>query len=413
MRFLTTRVTRRPRVISTTRERHRGIYVLAWTSMFVALGLLIAAIVLVPRGIGALFSGVSESRPTSAEVLEGTVLIQPPATATWQSMDDQTYLAEGTRLRTDDRARAFLRTPDSSTVLLYNNTELGVQRMQFGRFNPSLQDSVLRLFGGRVQIGVALHPMSPKRRISVLAGEGRVSLGEGSYQIDIDSEGMIHVSVKRGNASVWSGNRVLEIPAGLRAILNPTSEIVGPLPTERDLLQDPLLEQDLADSPWSAFVVTEAGAQGTATKTSEGIRFKRMTQDGRTDRHGESGIVQELDRDIRGYSNLRLRADVRVDFQSLSGGGTAGTEYPLMLRLTYIDANRREQIWATGFYYQNDSGLSVMMGREIPPASWITFENPTLLQEIRPTPVHLRRIEVLGSGWEYLSEVRRVELTGY
>jgi hypothetical protein len=102
-----------------------------------------------------------------------------------------------------------------------------------------------------------------------------------------------------------------------------------------------------------------------------------------------------------------------VDFQSLSGGGTAGTEYPLMLRLTYIDANRREQIWATGFYYQNDSGLSVMMGREIPPASWITFENPVLLQEIVPTPVHLRRIEVLGSGWEYLSEVRRVELTGY
>lgn len=413
MRFLPTRVARVPRVISTTRERHRGMHALAWTSLFVALGFLIAAIVLVPRGVGALFSGVSESRSTTAEVLEGTVLIQPPATATWQSLDDWVDLPEGTRLRTDDRARAFLRTPDSSTVLLYNNTELGLQRMQFGRFNPSLQDSVLRLFGGRIQIGVALHPMEPKRRISVLAGEGRVSLGEGSYQIDMDSEGITHVSVKRGTASVWSGNRVLEVPAGLRAILSPTSEIVGPLPMERDLLHDPLLKQGITDSPWSTFAVTEAGTQGTATKTSDGIRFMRTTPDGGTDRHGESGIVQELDRDIRGYSTLRLRVEVRVKLQSLSGGGTAGTEYPLMLRLTYVDTNRREQIWATGFYYQNDTGLSVKMGREIPPDTWITFENPTLLQEIRPTPVHLRRIEVLGSGWEYISDVRRVELTGY
>ena len=84
-----------------------------------------------------------------------------------------------------------------------------------------------------------------------------------------------------------------------------------------------------------------------------------------------------------------------------------------MLRLTYLDAEGREQIWATGFYHQNDAGLSVKLGREIPPGEWITFDHPTLLQEIRPAPVRLRRLEVLGSGWEYRSAVRRVELTGY
>ena len=400
-------------VVPLTPARHRGMQVFAWASLCVALGLLAAAIVFVPEGLRALFGGVSESRPTSATVLEGTVLVQPPATATWQGMAARADLAEGTRLRTDDRARAFLRTREGSTVLLYNDTELAVQRMRYGRFNPALQDSVLRLFNGRLQIGVALHPAAPERRISVLAGEGRVDLPAGAYRIEMEPDGAMHLSVRQGAALVWLGSRVMEAPAGQRVVLTPGGAILGPLPLERDLLQDPLLQRVSDGSDWSAFVVTEAGTPGAVNPAADAVRFERRTPDGDTDRHGESGIVQELDRDVRDYVNLRLRTDVRVDHQTLSGGGTAGTEYPLMLRLTYLDADGREQIWATGFYHQNEAGLSVKLGREIPTGEWITFDHVTLLQEIRPAPVRLRRLEVLGSGWEYRSAVRRVELTGY
>ena len=387
--------------------------VFGWVSLLVALALLIVAVMYVPRGVGALFSGVSESRPTTATVIEGTVLVQPPATATWQGMASRTDLAEGARLLTDDRSRAFLRTREGSTVLLYNDTELAVQRMQYGRFNPALQDTVLRLFQGRVQIGVAQHPAAPERRISILAGEGRLDLREGAYRIEMDLDGAIHLSVRQGDALVWLGSRVMQAPAGRRVVLAPDGTITGPLPLERDLLRDPLLERLADGSAWSAFVVTEAGTAGTVNPRSDGVWFERQTPDGNTDRHGESGIVQDLDRDVRDYVNFTLRADVRADHQSLSGGGTAGTEYPLMLRLTYLDADGREQIWTAGFYHQNDAGLSVKLGREIPAGEWITFDHPTLLQEIRPAPVRLRRLEVLGSGWEYQSAVRRVELTGY
>ena len=387
--------------------------VFGWVSLLVALALLIVAVMYVPRGVGALFSGVSESRPTTATVLEGTVLVQPPATATWQGMASRADLAEGARLLTDDRSRAFLRTREGSTVLLYNDTELAVQRMQYGRFNPALQDTVLRLFQGRVQIGVAQHPAAPERRISILAGEGRLDLREGAYRIEMDLDGAVHLSVRQGDALVWLGSRVMQAPAGRRVVLAPDGIITGPLPLERDLLRDPLLERLADGSAWSAFVVTEAGTAGTVNPRSDGVWFERQTPDGNTDRHGESGIVQDLDRDVRDYVNFTLRADVRADHQSLSGGGTAGTEYPLMLRLTYLDADGREQIWTAGFYHQNDAGLSVKLGREIPAGEWITFDHPTLLQEIRPAPVRLRRLEVLGSGWEYQSAVRRVELTGY
>ncbi len=385
----------------------------AWVSLFVAVGLLVAAIVFLPRAVAALFSGVSESQPTSVTVLEGTVLVQPPATATWQGVGARADLDQGARLRTDDRARAFLRTREGSTVLLYNDTELAVQRMQFGRFNPALQDTVFRLFQGRVQIGVARHPLAAERRITVLADESRLDLGEGTYRIEMEPDGAVHVSTRQGVGVVWLGSRALEVTAGRRLVLTPDGDILGPLPLERDLLSDPLLERLAGGSAWSTFVVTEAGTAGTVLPETDGVWFERQTPDGNTDRHGESGIAQDIDREVRDYVNLRLRSDVRIEHQTLSGGGTAGTEYPLMIRLTYLDVEGREQIWTTGFYYQNNAGLSVKLGHPIPVAEWITFDNPTLLQEIRPVPVRLRRIEVLGSGWEYRSAVRRVELTGY
>ena len=402
-----------PETAIAARQRYRGMQAFAWVSLFVAIGLLVVVVLFVPRAVAALFSGVSESQPTSATVLEGTVLVQPPATATWQGMGARADLDEGTRLRTDDRSRAFLRTREGSTLLLYNDTELAVQRMQFGRFNPALQDTVLRLFQGRVQVGVARHPLAAERRISVLAGEGRLDLGEGTYRIEMEPDGTLHVSVRQGVGVVWSGSRAVETPAGRRLVVTPDGDILGPLPLERDLVSDALLQRLADGSAWSTFVVTEAGSAGTVLPKADGVWFERQTPDGNTDRHGESGIAQDLDREVRDYVNLRLRTDVRIEHQTLSGGGTAGTEYPLLIRLTYLDVEGREQIWTTGFYYQNNAGLSVKLGREIPAGEWITFDLPTLLQEVRPAPVRLRRIEVLGSGWEYRSAVRRMELTGY
>ena len=131
------------------------------------------------------------------------------------------------------------------------------------------------------------------------------------------------------------------------------------------------------------------------------------------DRHGESGVTQDLNIDARDFITLQLRLEVRTDHQSLSGGGTAGTEYPLMVRLIYLDNEGSEQIWGRGFYYQNDAGLSVKLGQQVPSGQWISHEVKDLLATLQPPPVQFRRIEVLGSGWEYDSSIRRIEMTGH
>ena len=409
---------RRPKTLERTRTKpsranFRSMHMLAWGSLFLAVAVLLSAIVLVPKGVSSILDGVSEGKTTTAELIDGTVLFQPPATANWQSMPAEKNLSEGSRVRTDDRSRVFLRTRDGSTLLLYNETELALQRMQFGRFNKALQDTVIRIFRGRLQIGVAAHPASQSRQITVLSGTGRFDLSEGSYRIEMDPDGSSHLSIRSGYASVWSGNQSVSLPSGFRARIGPKGKIHAPLPLERTLIEDPLRDVAINDSARNPFVVTEAGPAGTIKRSTTGVWFHRTTQTGKTDRHGESGLVHTIDRDVRDYVNLTIGADVRINSQTLSGGGTAGTEYPLMIRITYLDADGQEQIWTTGFYHQNNEGLSVKMGREIPANQWITYTNSSLLQEIRPAPVHLRRIEILGSGWEYISGIRRMELTGH
>lgn len=394
-------------------EAYRGMQRLAWVALVVSLIVFVALVVFVPRGIGAALGLVQEARGSRALVLEGTVLVQPPAAATWRQLAASADLPEGTRLRTDDRSRLLISLPDGSTLLLFNDTELALQRMQFGRFNERSQDSVLRLFTGQVRIGVSRHPHLPNREITILVDDGRLDLGEGSYLVERPVEGPNQVAVRVGEAQVSLGSRSLRLTSQSRAEFNLASGLIGPLPVERDLIQDSLFATDIGNGPWWSFFDTEAGPAGRVEVSDGTLRFVRLSDGAPIDRHGESGVMQLLDIDTRDLMTLRLRLEARTDAQSLSGGGTAGTEYPLMVRLVYVDDQGGEQIWGAGFYYQNDDGLSVKLGRQVLQGQWTTLEVDDLLGALQPPPVKLRRIELLGSGWEYDSSIRRIEITGH
>ena len=394
-------------------ETYRGMQVLAWVTLLVSLAAFIALVVLLPLGVGSVLGLVQEARGSRAVVLEGTVLYQPPAAATWRQLAPTADLAEGTRLRTDDRSRVLVSLPDGSTILLFNETELALQRMQFGRFNQQSQDSAVRLFTGQVRLGVSRHPHAPEREITVLVDNARLDLAEGSYLVERPVEGPNQVAVRVGQAVVSLGSRSVRITSRSRAEFGVPSGLVGPLPIERDLIEDSLFATEIGNRPWQSFVDTEAGPQGRVEATDGTLRFVRLSDGSPIDRHGESGVMQVLDIDTRDLMALRLRLEARTDTQSLSGGGTAGTEYPLMVRLVYVDDRGGEQIWGAGFYHQNDAGLSVKLGRLIPRGQWTTLEVDDLLGALQPPAVKLRRIELLGSGWEYDASIRSIEITGH
>jgi hypothetical protein len=122
-------------------------------------------------------------------------------------------------------------------------------------------------------------------------------------------------------------------------------------------------------------------------------------------------MVQTVNRDVSDYTRLTLAAEIKVVYQSLSGGGWVGVEYPAMLRITYRDALDNDHIWMRGFYYDNPAGLSTPSGIPVPRDRWVTAAFD-LLSEAQPKPVFVKRVEVLAGGHEYLSLIRNVRLVG-
>ena len=83
-----------------------------------------------------------------------------------------------------------------------------------------------------------------------------------------------------------------------------------------------------------------------------------------------------------------------------------------MLKLFYIDSYGQDQIWYQGFYSQNNDGFSISGGSQVPHNEWVTYNNPNLLRVLNPTPVFIRRIEALGSGWDFDAIIAEVVLEG-
>ena len=120
--------------------------------------------------------------------------------------------------------------------------------------------------------------------------------------------------------------------------------------------------------------------------------------------------MQDLDKDVTEYSDLRLALDVKLRQQSLSGGGYVGTEYPVQVRLTYRSANTETPVvW--GFYYQNLDNNRVDSGTLVPQDTWLHHAVPVNLMTLFPPPQRLLSLQVSASGHDYDSFVTNVSLT--
>ena len=404
----------------------RRAQLLAWTVLLFSFTVFVLAVIFLPGRIAALVGTLAVDTPLQAEPIEGTVLLKGPFDTAWKQLREPAEAGPGTRFSTDGRSRAFLELFDGSTVQLYNNTELVLLVSERGRFDEANQKVVMTLNRGRLAVGVAHSDSEATRHVEITTPTGRMLLLEGSYGIETFPDERVEILVRRGKATFFSGDDIAEVGAGGRGGYGPGIAPRGDLPTLSPLVLDPLLARPLNSSPWRAFIDTESGPNGRVIEMAVdatpgdvagldrdfGYRFRRMSSTEVINRHGEAGVTQIINRDIRDLAKLHIRARVRVDYQGLSGGGSLGTEYPIMLKLFYIDSHGQDQIWYQGFYSQNDDGFSISGGTEVPAGEWVVYDNPNLLQVLNPTPVFIRRIEALGSGWDFDSVVVEVVLEG-
>lgn len=152
----------------------------------------------------------------------------------------------------------------------------------------------------------------------------------------------------------------------------------------------------------------------TETKQEECRNVVRFARLGGNEKGSITAITQEIAADVSAYKAVVLEADVRIDFQSLSKGGSGGTECPLFARVIYANATGEAQkdycFWAFDNGRSGDiSELPWITSRQIPPKTWYHFR-VDLRDEI-PDLRAIQRVQFFSNGHDYDASAADISLS--
>ncbi len=367
----------------------------------------------VPLGIRWYVVNATTNHQTALTAISSTVVVEEKGQPL--AVTESAEISEGATIRTDSTSQAILTFFEDSTAVLYNNAQVTLVKTRTPRFDLSPRPDmiVLGVEKGRVRIGVAPAINSPLY-FEVRLPQGMVVLEEGSYSVEVtDQESQI--ITRYGQAFVTAAGRTVKLIQGQRTTIARNEAPAEPMPAAQPLLVNGNFQQGLTG--WVDY--NEQGVDGgevdgtieiVSANDRRALSFSRLGEDGN---HCETGIIQKINKDVRDYTYLKLHLDVSLIYQSLSGGGFQGSEYPVMVRLDYKDIYGNDQFWVHGFYYQNDQGYPIPeFGEQIPRYLWYPYETGNLLELLADTrPVYIKEIRIYASGWEYQSMISEVELT--
>ncbi|HEX2916538.1 MAG TPA: hypothetical protein VH186_37610 [Chloroflexia bacterium] len=131
--------------------------------------------------------------------------------------------------------------------------------------------------------------------------------------------------------------------------------------------------------------------------------------------NAETSLFQDVNRDVSEYEELWFNLKLKIKFQSLSGGGQLGVEYPFFIKINYLDRNGQPQEFFRGFYYRSEDSQTQtqdQLGRsfKIPQNEWVMKQFN--LMDTLNKPARILRITVGSSGHLYDSYCTDVSLIG-
>jgi ferric-dicitrate binding protein FerR (iron transport regulator) len=384
---------------------------LAWRVMLAAFATFMALLIGIPLARSWYVNSAIEPQSSAMRPIDGVVYIRRNGLGDWVAARPSETLAVGDVLRTAANARAFITLFDQSTVLLYPNSTMRILRAEQGRFRPERRSIVLELSDGWARIGVSPPPDPQSAFFQVRTPTAAVHLAEGSYSINTENQ-QTQVSTRLGEATAYTSGGSAAARSGQRLVIQPGQAPQGALPARRDLLANGLFtarvssdRNGLLPAGWQARDTSELNPPGVISLTTipGAVSFQRTGRG-----HGETVLAQTLDADLWDYEKVTLSATVRVLSHSLGGGGWRGSEYPLMLRVIYRDANGGINPWYHGFYLQNEDGNPVPDGEQLPSTDWYHFELNLL--SLTPRPLRIQRVEVAALGWDYSSAISEIHI---
>lgn len=354
----------------------------------------------------------TESPAALLNVDRGTVFYGGPTTADQMRARPGMPAEEGGIVEVGDNGRASLDLFDGSSVQLMGNTRMELSQIRVGKFNADHTRLILGLIDGAAHLNVA-GKLPYGREVVLNTPHGKVSLSKGEYLVWVQEDGT-RVSSYTGQAKAGVEDNAVRLRDGQRALLPPDGFPRGPFPLAENLIKNGDFSRQFQG--WSMLDKREEGRPdigGTRRLVEETIAGRRIealqiVRDTDRDTHNETGIVQEINRDVSGYRNLALTAWVKVTSASLSGGGYLGSEYPVMFRVQYTDERGGRPGWTHGFYFANPENRPTDNGEIVAQGQWYPFLGR--LTDLPDRPIFIRSIEVLSAGHDFDATIADIRL---
>jgi hypothetical protein len=387
----------------------------AWTVLIPAFATFCILAVSAPLGVRWYIINATRPHKTALTAIGGTILVEERGQVRPLTVTEGMEASERASIKTDSTSQAILTFFEDSTAILYNDTQVVLLKTRTPRFglSPRSDTIILEVEEGRARIGAAPAIDSPLD-FEVRFPQGVAVLEEGSYSVEVTDE-QSQIVVRYGQALATAAGTTVKLDQGQRTTIAKGEAPADPMPAAQPLVVNGNFQQDLS-AGWIAY--NEQGVDGgqvdgeieiNSFGDRRALSFSRMGEDGN---HCETGIIQKIDKDVRDFTSLKLHLDVRLIYQSLSGGGYLSSEFPIMIRLDYKDPYGNERFWVHGFYYQNVDNYPIQYGELIPRYVWYPYETGNLLEILADTkPTYINAIRIYASGWDYQSMISEVGLT--
>ncbi len=393
----------------------------AWTVLWAAFITFCLIITGIPLGIRYYLLNATIEQDTQLQRIEGTILVQEAGGETPTGVTGTTLLPPGEEVILDATSRGTLDFFDRSHITVYSNTNVELVEAETPRYDVSEQPNriVLRLRVGLIRVGVAL-PAERETDFQVITPHTSISLEEGSYRIEVTNE-TTQITVVRGEATLGSELPTDIVRQGTRTKIDLTGMPADPLPAAENLIENGDFQEPLGTSWLTSTVVLTSSVQRPRIEIVEdaGRRAARLVQLAAKDGdHSEAAIEQRLSQDVLDFDRMEVSADIKLDLQSLSGGGLLSSEFPIILRLDYKDLWGNDKFWTHGFYYQNQANYPIALdpwgrpsGEQIPRGVWYPYESGNLLDLLGENkPARITGLTVYASGWKYDGQVSELHL---
>jgi hypothetical protein len=395
----------------------------AWIVLLTAFAIFCLLAVSVPWSIYRYIRIATASRMAVVEPISstgGTVLAE--FSRVTQPVAGPLDVPEGGRIMTDEQSAAFVQFFEGSTLRLAANTEVVLRRMRAPRWRWSwaIDTLVVEVRRGRITLGAASAVDVPLR-YEVHSPHMMAILNEGSYRVDVSQDKTQVVAYEKSysgaeQVQVQATGKTVRLGPGQRTQVMAGQPPSAPVGAVENLVEDSYFTRPLGEV-WRPFGNQggdgDDGVDGTVSiLETEGRRAVQFLRQGSKNNSADVGIVQVIDEALPDLTtSLTLQADLKIHDQQLPGGGVMSTEYPVVFRLKYKDAENNEHVWYHGFYYK--AGNHVQNGEFVSQNSWRTYDSGNLLDletGLTPPPARIVALEVLASGHDYRSMVSYVRL---